>query len=100
MTSTQRRMQIFEIMQAEKTVEVNELAKKFDVSAMTIRRDLALFERQGLVTTNYGGAYINQGTATVSYTHLDVYKRQAPKRHALVPGWQEKDGKHKNNDII
>ena len=45
MTSTQRRMQIFEIMQAEKTVEVNELAKKFDVSAMTIRRDLALFER-------------------------------------------------------
>ncbi len=63
MTSTQRRMQIFEILQAEKTVEVGELAKQFDVSAMTIRRDLALFERQGLVTTNYGGAYINQGTA-------------------------------------
>ena len=58
MTSTQRRMQIFEIMQAEKTVEVNELAKKFDVSAMTIRRDLALFERQGLVTTNYGGCLL------------------------------------------
>lgn len=63
MTIAERRMKIFNILQENKTVEVNELAKLFSVSTMTIRRDLAIFERQGLVTTSYGGACLNQGTA-------------------------------------
>jgi len=61
--TTKRRMQIFNILAEVKTVDINDLVQKFGVSAMTIRRDLALFEKQGLVTTNYGGAYLNQGTA-------------------------------------
>ena len=93
MTSTQRRMQIFEIMQAEKTVDVNELAKKFDVSAMTIRRDLALFERQGLVTTNYGGAYINQGTAIEPSFSLKAGQMQQNKKNvARVAAEMVKNG--------
>lgn len=93
MTSTQRRMQIFEIMQTEKTVEVNELAKKFDVSAMTIRRDLALFERQGLVTTNYGGAYINQGTAIEPSFSLKAGQMQQNKKNvARVAAEMVKNG--------
>lgn len=63
MQASERRMKIFEIMQLQKTVEVGDLAKRFEVTTMTIRRDLALFEKQGLVTTTYGGAYLNQGAA-------------------------------------
>ena len=63
MTTSQRRMRIFDIIQDNKSVEVNNLAKMFSVSTMTIRRDLAIFEKQGLITTNYGGAYLNQGTS-------------------------------------
>lgn len=63
MNAVQRRMEIFQILQQNKTAEVNALAARFNVSKMTIRRDLSIFEKQGLVTTNYGGAYLNSGTA-------------------------------------
>lgn len=61
MNSHQRRMAIYDRLVNNKTVEVNDLALEFKVSTMTIRRDLLLFEKQGLVTTTYGGAYLNQG---------------------------------------
>jgi DeoR family fructose operon transcriptional repressor len=56
--SAQRRMELFRILQNQITVEVNDLSERLGVSTMTIRRDLALFEKQGLVVTNYGGAYL------------------------------------------
>ncbi len=62
-TSAERRRRIYDILLDEKSVEVNELSKFFDVSTMTIRRDLAIFEKQGIVSTNYGGAQLNEGTA-------------------------------------
>ena len=62
MTTAQRRIEIYDLLKEQITVEVSELAKMFSVSTMTIRRDLAMFEKQGLVTTNYGGAYLNVGT--------------------------------------
>lgn len=61
MNSTQRRMEIFEILQENGNAEVSDLSERFGVTTMTIRRDLALFERQGLINTNYGGAILRQG---------------------------------------
>ena len=58
-TTAERRKRIYDILCADKTVEVNDLSKRFEVSTMTIRRDLAIFEKQGIITTNYGGAYLN-----------------------------------------
>lgn len=63
MQAAQRRMEIFDDLQRNKTVEVNALANHYRVTPMTIRRDLAIFQKQGLVTTTYGGAYLNQGAA-------------------------------------
>ncbi|MEA5017967.1 MAG: DeoR/GlpR family DNA-binding transcription regulator [Erysipelotrichaceae bacterium] len=69
MNSHQRRIAIYDRLVSNKTVEVNDLALEFQVSTMTIRRDLLLFEKQGLVTTTYGGAYLNQGmTAEASFS--------------------------------
>jgi DeoR family fructose operon transcriptional repressor len=64
MSAHQRRMAIYDRLVNNKTVEVNDLAHDYRVSTMTIRRDLLLFEKQGLVTTTYGGAYLNQGMTT------------------------------------
>lgn len=61
MNAAERRMEIFRLLQENQSVEVTELASRFQVTAMTIRRDLAVFEKQGLITTNYGGAYLNKG---------------------------------------
>lgn len=60
MNVTERRMQIFDLIKRNEVVELNELAKHFQVSTMTIRRDLQMFERQGLVHMNYGEAYLNK----------------------------------------
>ena len=61
MNAAQRRMEIYQLLEKQRSVEVNNLAGFFNVSTMTIRRDLSLFESQGLVTTSYGGAYLNRG---------------------------------------
>ncbi len=60
MNSTDRRLKIYDILQKQESIEVGELSSLFDVSPMTIRRDLAIFEKQGLLTTTYGGAYLNK----------------------------------------
>jgi len=64
MNATKRRMELFALLQAEGSVSVNALVERFGVSAMTIRRDFALFEQQGIISTNYGGATLRQGVGT------------------------------------
>jgi len=63
MNAKKRRTQIFNIMQEQDMIEISELAEIFEVSTMTIRRDLIHFKEQGLITMTYGGAYLNTGTS-------------------------------------
>lgn len=60
MNSSERRLKIYNILMENETVDVSELSSHFDVSPMTIRRDLAIYEKQGILTTTYGGAYLNR----------------------------------------
>lgn len=48
--------QILNLMGERGRVSVSELSERFDVSAVTIRNDLANLERQGLVVRTHGGA--------------------------------------------
>lgn len=65
MNASERRMEIFRILSENSNIEVADLANRFQVSGMTIRRDLASFEKQGLVTTTYGGAYLNKDVSSM-----------------------------------
>lgn len=60
MLAIERRNQILSILREEKRVVVSELAKKFEVSEETIRRDLDKLEREGQVVKTYGGAVMNE----------------------------------------
>ena len=51
-----RRRQIMDYMGAEAELTIEELAKRLEVSEITVRRDLADLEKQGLVTRTRGGA--------------------------------------------
>lgn len=64
MQSVERRMKIFEILKEKKVIQVVDLASEFHVSNMTIRRDLAKLEEQGVLTTHYGGATLNEGVSS------------------------------------
>ena len=54
-------------------VSVSELAEGYGVSTMTIRRDLARLEQEGLVTVEYGGAILKQR----SLVEADMNQKQA-----------------------
>lgn len=58
-----RRNQIVEILQRNPQVRVDELAKRLNVSVITIRRDLQYLEENNLVTRFYGGAKATEETA-------------------------------------
>lgn len=63
MFAIERRNAILAALKEEKHVVVSELAKQFDVSEETIRRDLDKLEKEGYVVKTYGGAVISEGAA-------------------------------------
>lgn len=63
MLAIERRNKILSRLKAEKHVVVSELAKQFDVSEETIRRDLDKMEKEGLVVKSYGGAVLSENSA-------------------------------------
>lgn len=56
LTAVRRREKITELLHEQEEVFVRDLAEKFAVSEMTIRRDLHLLEEQGIAQIHYGGA--------------------------------------------
>ncbi len=56
MLAIERRREILTRLDAEGKVIVSELAREFDVTEETIRRDLEKLEKEGLASKTYGGA--------------------------------------------
>jgi DNA-binding transcriptional ArsR family regulator len=52
----QRRHNILALLNEQGEVSVDELAKRFETSEVTIRKDLAALEANGLLLRRYGGA--------------------------------------------
>ena len=55
MSTNPRQTTIVDLLLKGERVDVRGLAERFDVSQMTIRRDLSLLEEQGLVVRTHGG---------------------------------------------
>ncbi|MDO4928519.1 MAG: DeoR/GlpR family DNA-binding transcription regulator [Corynebacterium sp.] len=76
MYSEERRRQIASLTAVEGRVNVTELAQRFDVTAETIRRDLAVLDREGVIHRVHGGAVANQMFQTTELS-LDTRARSA-----------------------
>ncbi len=61
MLAVTRRQKIKEIILEKKSATVAELAQMFSVTDETIRRDLKVLEREGVLLRSYGGAFIQTG---------------------------------------
>ena len=72
MLAVERRACIKETIQEQKSVAVSDLARRFDVTEETIRRDLKVLEAQGVLTRTYGGAFIQGG----AINEVDVTLRE------------------------
>lgn len=55
----ERQRQLFEYIKKNSTIKVSSASKKFQVSELTIRRDLEELEKKDLITKFHGGASIN-----------------------------------------
>lgn len=58
-----RKQEILEMLKENEFVDVDQLSKKFEVSYMTINRDLKELEESGAVSRVYGGVKAAEGTA-------------------------------------
>ncbi|MGL5604453.1 MAG: DeoR family transcriptional regulator, partial [Plesiomonas sp.] len=63
MTSTERRQHIMSHIRRHGAGKVDAFAEQFNVSAVTIRHDLNLLEKEGCVFRCYGGATLNPNFA-------------------------------------
>ncbi|HKJ30244.1 MAG TPA: transcriptional repressor AgaR [Balneolales bacterium] len=57
-STVERRDKIFQLLNDEGSVKVNDLSSLFGVSSVTIRNDLEFFEKKGIVHRTYGGALL------------------------------------------
>ena len=60
MMAEERRMQILQIVRSEGRAKVNDLVRRFNTSAVTIRSDLNELHQRGVVQRSHGGAVIQE----------------------------------------
>lgn len=80
-------MTLMTLAQQDPVVTVEDLARRFDVSAQTIRRDFQSLEEQGLLTRTYGGAISrSDGAAPLSHeaAFLARESEQAAQKRAMA----------------
>ncbi len=59
MFASERRKKIYQMLMDYKSVDVSRLSKLFNISTVTIRKDLELLESEGILTRTHGGAILN-----------------------------------------
>lgn len=93
MMSNHRREQIIVELNKNEKVEIDELASLFQVSPMTIRRDLAQLEEQEQIVRTTGGAILKKHLVHESSIHVKDEKFKERKKQIAIQAVQMvKDG--------
>ncbi len=82
-----RMNQIIDILKEKQTTSAKELASYFDVSEMTIRRDLDVLASNNIITTSYGSVFFNEdnnsATLTDNYEVMDEMDKLNDEKHRI-----------------
>ncbi len=87
--ATERRTRILEAIRQNGSVSVADMARDLGVSVMTIRRDLALMDKEGLIERCHGGAVIQN---EVSYSAKRERNREGKEKIASACAAMVKPG--------
>jgi len=79
----QRRHNIMSLLSEQGEVSVDELAKRFETSEVTVRKDLAALESNGLLLRRYGGAVTLPQELISDHSHPVSRYKQAIAREAV-----------------
>jgi DeoR/GlpR family transcriptional regulator of sugar metabolism len=83
LTAETRRRRIVEALEHEGNVQVEHLADRFGVSQVTIRKDLAELEEQGLLQRTYGGA-IYSHRSRFNFSFFEKLKLHSEKKEWIA----------------
>lgn len=83
MTAATRHRRILLLLENEGNVKVDKLSEHFEVSQVTIRKDLAELEEQGLLERTYGGAVYSQ-RSRFNVSFLEKLQIEAPRKDAIA----------------
>jgi len=75
MTAEERYRQILHLVQARGYVANEELARLFDVTVQTVRRDVNRLAEEGRLTRHHGGAGLSSSIENIAYTARQVLNR-------------------------
>jgi len=78
-----RHVRVLEALAATREATVQELATRFGVSVMTIRRDLAELEAQGELTRTHGGAMLSRA-GIIEFSFKEQAERNAAEKQAIA----------------
>lgn len=80
MNNIERRQTILGYLREKGSVNTIDLAKELNVSSMTIRRDLSRFADEGIVSLEYGGAILIDGSLHELSMNMKQDERQQEKQ--------------------
>lgn len=83
MLAPERHQRILSILSRSGAAGVSQLAAELDVSAMTIRRDLATLEEQGLLARTHGGAILAGKNPSQEIPYTSKAGRQAAEKERI-----------------
>ena len=86
MLMAERQLKILGMIQDNGSVQVEELAKKLDVSHMTIRRDLEKLQKDGLIERCHGGA-VNKRRSLSAAGRQFSWTREPPRTKSRSTSW-------------
>ena len=82
-TTVERRKLIYELLEQNGQVMVEELSKMFNVSEVTIRKDLEALERKNLLLRARGGAIKTQNNVATDYPISEKHKLNLKAKSAI-----------------
>lgn len=84
MLNEERRRAILESVNRDGRVLVGELARQFDTSEVTIRKDLEILHSQGLLHRTHGGALPSRETALSDPTLREKERQHRKEKHRIA----------------
>ncbi len=83
MLPAERRSRIVAALKARRAVRVNDLSEDLGVSEITIRRDLVLLEKEGVLKRTYGGA-VTRRQVTTEPDYEESVATNAPEKDRIA----------------
>lgn len=80
----QRREEAYRLIKAQRFVSVKELSEALGVSEMTVRRDLRLLEKRGLVRRVFGGAQLIEPQMALEESYENRLAKQKEAKEAIA----------------